>query len=136
METKEKETVEGVILRKEKKERGPVGDFIINDMKFTCWSETIWAKFDEGDEVIVDYITKENQFNGRTFKNHNISSMKYLDDPEPTFSKTEKQILQDEGFKVDKLSNAMPILKSDNLKFKLGGLYYRVKSVELELIEN
>lgn len=136
MEDRKLESIEGIIERKDKKEKGPKGDFIINSIKFSCWSEIIWNKFDEGDEVIVNYVSKENEYNGKKFINHNISQMTFKDEPEQMFTKSMKDNLEKEGFKVDKLSGPMPILKSDNLKFKLGGINYRVKSVELELIEN
>jgi hypothetical protein len=130
------EHIEGKIDRKEKKEKGPIGEFYIDGIKYTCWSETIWSKFDVEDVVKVDFVTKTSEYNGKQYTNRNISSMWFADEPEPKFSKTMKQVLQDAGVKVDKLSAPMPVLVSDNLKFKLGGLNYRVKSVELELIEN
>jgi hypothetical protein len=136
MEKQETAQIGGIIERKDNKEKGPQGDFIVNSMKFTCWSETYWDKFDEGDEVIIQYTDKQNQYNGRTYTNHNITKMYFKNEPEPAFTTSMKETLQSDGIKVDKLSGPMPILKSDNLKFKLGGIYYRVKSIELELIEN
>jgi hypothetical protein len=136
MERPEQEHAEGKIVQKEKKEKGPVGEFYIDGIKYTCWSETIWEKFDVEDDVKVDFVTKTSEYNGRQYTNRNISHMRYIDEPEPKFTESMKKVLGNQGFKVDKLSGPMPILKSDNLKFKLGGIDYRIKSVELELIEN
>jgi hypothetical protein len=130
------EHAEGKIDRKEKKEKGPIGDFYIDGIKYTCWSETIWNKFDIEDDVKLSYVTKTSDYNGRTFTNRNISFMTFIGEPEPGFTKPMKNILAEEGVNTDKLRDHPIIINSENLKFKLGGLTYRIKSVEIELLEN
>jgi len=133
----EKQKITGIIERKETNEKsGPIGFYYVSSLKFVCWSQTIWNKFNEGDEVEITYVTIEKESNGRVYKNNSISLMRYLSEPEPTFSKTEKELLEEVGVNTDKLQSPNKVLKSENGVFKLGGLNYRIKSIELELIQN
>lgn len=133
----EKQTITGIIERKEVNEKsGPVGFYYVNSQKFVCWSESIWNKYNSGDEVSITYVVSEKESNGKIYKNNSISLMKYLNESEPTFSKTEKELLEEVGINTDKLQSPNRIIKSENGVFKMGGLNYRIKSIEMELIQN
>jgi hypothetical protein len=58
-------------------EHPPQGDYYIGNDKFTCWDPEQFAKFNINDEVIVEYTEKSNEYNGKTYTNRNISTMKY-----------------------------------------------------------
>ena len=57
----------------------PEGDFYCNGVKYTCWKDTLFETFNVGDEAKIDYTEKENEFNGRTFTNRNISKMAHVE---------------------------------------------------------
>lgn len=57
-------------------ERHPFGDFYENSVKYTCWDEPLFKQFNVGDSVEIAFTTKSNEYNGRTFTNRNISTIK------------------------------------------------------------
>lgn len=57
-------------------ERHPFGDFYENSVKYTCWDEDLFKDFNVGDRVEIAFTTKSNEYNGRTFTNRNISTIK------------------------------------------------------------
>ena len=137
MKEQEKTTIEGVIERKETNQKsGPKCFFYIQGDKYTCWSETFMSKFDEGDYVVLSYVESKNEFNGRTYINKNVQNMEFKDKGVVSFSPSQREVLEESGVKVDKLQSPPLIIKSDNGKIKLGGIYYRIKDIELELIQN
>ena len=135
MEEQEKKTITGIILDKKEKEKGPKGDFIIDDQRYTCWSETLWEKFDIDDEVIVTYVVKKNEYNGKTFYNRNISNIKLKDEGEVVFTQEEKDELEDQGINTSELKGEPTILKSVNGKIRICGITYKIKDIELELVK-
>lgn len=137
----DRKKIEGIITKKEPNmKNGPKGHFFLSnveveDVKFVCWSQTIFDKFDIGDEVIITYIVQENPYNGKVYHNNMISHMEYMDKGKNQFSEEEKKVLESTpNVKVKPTSDK--IIKSENGKVKLGGIYYRIKNIELELIDN
>lgn len=57
-------------------ERHPFGDFYENSVKYTCWDEPLFNQFNVGDSVEIAFTTKSNEYNGRTFTNRNIATIK------------------------------------------------------------
>ena len=57
-------------------ERHPFGDFYENRVKYTCWDEPLFNQFNIGDRVEIAFTSKSNEYNGRTFTNRNISTIK------------------------------------------------------------
>ena len=56
--------------------RHPEGDFYENGVKYTCWDELLFNQFNIDNRVEIAFTTKSNEYNGRTFTNRNISTMK------------------------------------------------------------
>jgi hypothetical protein len=138
-ENREKKEVIGVITSKTKSDKstGPKGAFFLNDdpQKYACWSETLFQKFDKGDEVLIGYVVVPNTYQGKTYHNNNISYMKFKNEGTVTFSRSEKEELERLGINTSKLESPPLIIKTDNGKIKLGGVTYRIKEVELELLQ-
>ena len=129
--------IEGVISKKEGNTRnGPKGYFYLdgNSKKFTCWSQTYFDNFDEGDEVIITYLENPNTYNGKEYINNNIRFMKFKDSGEIGFTDDEKEELDAVGINTKDLPAPRVKIKSENGKIKLNGLFYQVKEIELELI--
>ena len=76
-------------------ERHPFGDFYENSVKYTCWDESMFNQYKIGDTVEVTFTTKSNEYNGRTFTNRNISTMKIA-----------PQVVQGEEVEIIKIDDA------------------------------
>jgi len=90
--------------------------------------------FDVGDEVIVTYIPKPNEYNGKVYINYTIKSMNFKNKSELHFTDLEKEELEKVGISTSDMPSPRKLIKSENGKIKLGGLYYQIKDIELELI--
>lgn len=87
--------------------KGPKGDFYIDRDKFSCWKEEEFNKFQIGDEVIIDYIEKENVTPDKTYTNKSITKIEYnmpLKDTETRIIESEKiQDTPHEGYPESEL---------------------------------
>jgi hypothetical protein len=130
-----REEIVGLITKKEASERGPKGHFGVYDTKLACWDSDMFSKYQIGDEVKVTYTSKENEYNGRIYYNKNISYMTFKNKGDVPFTNEEKETLEEEGVDISKMKGPKKILKSENGVVKLGGIFYRIKDIELELLE-
>jgi hypothetical protein len=131
--------IEGCITDKVVNDKkGPKGFFYLDNSKdkLVCWSQSVFDKFEINDIVEIAYTVQENEFNGKIYHNKVISSMNYKDRGEVQFNNKEKEVLEDIGYPKKNFTQTKVIIKSDNGVVKLGGLYYKIKNVELELLDN
>lgn len=134
-EPKEYKKSQGTITKKDRNEKnGPKGWLYLNGEKerYTIWSQSIFDKYESGDEVIVTYTIQVNQFNGKTYYNRVVDSIRFQE--EGPIQITPKQY-DDYNF-TGKRQELKTIINSENGVVKLGGLFYRIKNVELELLKN
>lgn len=139
-EHKERHKVTGKIFRKEaNQKKGPKGFFFLMDgdkeIKYTCWSQSIFDKYEQDDEVEIVYVLDENEYNGRVFVNKVIQNMNFLNRGNPQLTEDNYKKLEEIGYKGNK-PKAERYLISQNGVIKLGGLNYRIKEIEVELLNN
>lgn len=53
-------------------DKGPAGDVLINGIKLTCWSKSVFENLEEGSKYKIEYSEKESVFNGKEYKNRSI----------------------------------------------------------------
>jgi hypothetical protein len=131
---------EGIIIGVEANTKnGPKGFIYFEEngqrVKYTCWSQSILDSFEEGDEVIVTYTIQENNYQGRQFMNKVISRIEFKNKGEVPFSEKEREIIKEvhPSLKIPKTNTT---IKSENGVIKMGGLFYRIKNIEVEQITN
>lgn len=61
-------------------ERPPAGDFYCNEVKYTCWDKDEFKKHEVGDTIKFSYTSNQNEYNGKTYTNRNISKMLEFDE--------------------------------------------------------
>lgn len=119
--------------------RGPKGYFFLlengKEIKYTCWSQTIFDKFNVGDEVEIVYTIQENPYNGKIYYNKVVSTMNFLNKGNVQLTEKNQELLEEIGYKGKK-QKVEKIMKSENGVIKMGGLYYRIKDIEVELLDN
>jgi YHS domain-containing protein len=136
---REEKTIKGTIKKIDKNQKaGPKGFIYIEESpnKFIAWNERYLEDFSEGDTVNITYYISENKYNGKTYENCNIVSMRDFNDEPIGFTEEDKEILDEVGQDTTKLPSPKVINKSVNGKIKLNGLMYKIKEIELELITN
>lgn len=56
-------------------ERPPAGDLYEGELKYTCWDSDDFKDINVGDTIKFSYTSKDNEYNGRTYANRNISKI-------------------------------------------------------------
>lgn len=144
MEDKPKEykKYEGILVRKEINEKGgkgPKGWFYTKEndkeVKYTVWSASTLDKFEEGDDVIITYFVQENEYNGRTYFNRTVDRIEFKNKGQVELTEKNYELLEQIGYK-GQTPKARQIIKSENGVIKMGGLNYRIKDIEVELLIN
>jgi hypothetical protein len=99
-------------------ERGPAGDILINGIKLTCWSKSLFEELVEGNNYKLEYTEKESNFAGKVYINRNVVSI--VDKKiEGILSEETKQLIQNVGEQIDKIKsenkNLTPLEVADKL---------------------
>jgi len=104
--------------------------------KYTFWSDTIVNNFKEGDEVIVRYSIQDNPYNGKVYHNRVISNIEFKNKGDTQLTTENYELLEKIGYSPKNKPLAAHLIKSENGVLKMGGLNYRIKEIEVELIKN
>lgn len=134
----EKIKITGTIDSKEANEKnGPAGYFyVVTDgmdaIKFTCWKRDMFERYNPLDEVVITYAVNTNTYMGRNTKYNSIIYMEYKNNGEHQFSKQNVSELKKVGITAKESDK---LIKSDNGIIKMGGLFYKIKNIELERME-
>lgn len=99
-------------------ERGPAGDILVNGIKLTCWSKSLFEELVEGNNYKLEYTEKESNFAGKVYINRNVVSI--VDKKiEGILSEETKQLIQNVGEQIDKIKsenkNLTPLEVADKL---------------------
>jgi hypothetical protein len=135
---KEYHKQEGTISKVETNQKnGPKGWFYMTengkDIRYTCWSATILNNFKAEDEVIITYLNQDNEYNGKTYHNRVIDRIEFKDKGQNELTDKNYELLEQIGYR-GKTPKARQIIKSENSVIKMGGLNYRIKDFEVELL--
>ena len=89
----------------------------------------------EGDEVIVTYSIQDNPYNGKVYHNKVISRIEFKNKGDTQLTTENYKLLEEIGYKGKQIP-AAHLIKSENGVLKMGGLNYRIKEIEVELIKD
>jgi hypothetical protein len=53
-------------------DKGPAGDIMVNGVKLTCWSKSLFEEFTEGETFKIEYSEKESVYNGKEYVNRSV----------------------------------------------------------------
>ena len=87
----------------------PAGSVIVNGLKFTCWSKSLFEQLEDKKEYKLEYSEKENEYQGETVLNRNLVG----------FYREDFEGLSDElNQKIKDVGNQMETIKKENPEFK------------------
>lgn len=53
--------------------KAPAGTLYVNKLRLTIWDKELWSNLEEGKSYKFIFTSKDNEYNGKTYTNRNVS---------------------------------------------------------------